>query len=68
MTKTVREAIRIAKSCGVYCVTINYRGKHVQMLTEFGPVTFATTPSDQRWEQNLRAFIRRMVRSAVNDN
>jgi hypothetical protein len=60
MHKVIREYRQLCRSEGVPLIGIESRGRHYALHFEGRFLIAASTPSDHRAYQNLRASIRRM--------
>lgn len=60
--KYIRTCCHIRDSEGLEVVGVEHRAKHLAIRTGLGVLTCPSTPSDHRWEKNLRAIARRMRR------
>lgn len=63
MTKHRRECVRICEDEGLDVVGIENRSRHLALHTSKGVLFCPNTPSDRRWRMNMRAHVRRLVRS-----
>lgn len=60
MSKYERECLRICFKAGLRELHIRYGGKHLKIVSSKGLVVCPSTPSDHRWQQNLRSIARRI--------
>lgn len=63
MRKHERECIRLCRSAGLTVLQIAY-GKHLKVVCRQGIIVCPSTPSDQRWMQNLKSVARRVANDA----
>lgn len=62
MRRHVRDCMAICRDEGLRPLRVRYRGKHPAIMCEEGIVPFASSSSDVRYQHNLRAAARRLVR------
>lgn len=60
MTKHERECWRICEGAGLIVGRVEHRGRHLAYHTSGGMLIFPCTPSDWRWQRNMRAQARRL--------
>lgn len=63
MRKHVRECIDLCAGAGLSVEGVQFRGKHLGLITDHGLIVAPCTPSDHRWQLNMRAVARRMARA-----
>jgi hypothetical protein len=64
MNKHLRECYRICEVAGLQVASMGHRGRHIAAHTSKGMLIFPSTPSDHRWNKNMRALARRLARSS----
>lgn len=61
MTRHERECLRICAEAGLKSLQIRYGGKHLKIACSRGMIVCPSTPSDVRWQRNLRSIARRIA-------